>query len=140
MVNVYCGTLALLGIFPAVVACSAPADDVSTNIIYQAYNCRANLGIPTAKPGSPYEQWHLVVAKSGHKTWNGQDLDDVTLQRYMNELSQMPASAGKLTIHLEPGTSCQIASGIQNIVKLSPLCRQYRCVRDRWDYEKPIVN
>jgi hypothetical protein len=72
--------------------------------------------------------------------WNGQNVDDDTMRRYIVELSEMPADVGRLTIHIEPGTPCELVRDLRHSLENSPLCRQNRCVQDRWDYERPIVN
>lgn len=112
---------------------NASADDMNNN-------CNGHLSIPqeTARLGD--EQWHLLVSRSGGMMWNGQDVDDNTMKRYMIELSQMPAEAGKLTIHIQPETPCDVVRRLRRTLENSPLCIQGRCVQDRWDYERTIVN
>jgi len=123
------------------IACSpAPnsADNLSDNSI--RYSCNTYLNIPQKASDSSYEQWHLLISRSGARTWNGQDVDDSTMRRYMTELSQMPANAGKLTIHIQPRTPCELVRDLRHALENSPLCVQGRCVQDRWSYERPVVN
>lgn len=82
----------------------------------------------------------MRVSKSGNKVWNGQDVDYETLNRYMVELSKMPPEAGNLVIHIEPGARCDIVKGIVEITESNALCHANRCLRDRWNYKRPIVN
>lgn len=131
-----CSILAMLA-----VACT-PAPDAAnseseSNI---KYSCNEHLNIPQRVLGSSYEQWHLLVGRSGAWMWNGQNVDDNTTRRYMSELSRMPANAGKLTIHVQPGTPCEVIRDLRFTLENSSLCHQNRCVQDRWDYQRPIVN
>lgn len=125
----------------ALLACSLTPENTSYNSGEKpAHGCSRNLDLPAVSANSAYEHWHLTVNRLGQKRWNGQDLDRETLRSYMIELSEMPVSAGRLTIHIEPMASCQAILEIQNIVVDSPLCSQHRCIQDRWEYKKPIVN
>jgi hypothetical protein len=125
----------------AIAACSPSSDNESSHLdVNTTRTCNANLGIPKLGAKERYEQWHLMVRKSGHKTWNGQNVGTETLKRYMIELSEMPVSAGRLVVHIEPTASCQTVVEIYNVINTSPLCLQHRCIQDRWDYDKPIVN
>jgi hypothetical protein len=123
------------------VACSPPERTSSSAREAAALgSCNARLALPQVGPSAKYEHWHLLVSKSGNKRWNGQDIDAVTARKYMVELSKMPADAGKLVVHLEPGTSCEIIEEVSRILNESPLCSEHRCLQDQWDYKKPIVS
>jgi hypothetical protein len=95
--------------------------------------------ITQADARTPYQQWHLKIDRTGAMTWNGQNVSNQVLQRYMNELGHMPAGAGKLTVHLEPGISCAVVENIRPIIENSELCRGGRCIQDIWDYKTPFV-
>lgn len=125
----------------SLMACSASPDTMLRNSNdYDKYHCDANFGIGEIKPGSKYEYWHILIRKDGKAIWNGQDVDKNTLRRYMLELSRMPEDAGKLTIHVQPGISCDEINDFIRIFNTSELCKKERCVRDKWDYDEPIVN
>lgn len=121
-------------------ACSSPHENSSRNIAGEQSRGCQGLNIPKFIDGSKYEHWHLLINKAGHKEWNGQDIDTRKLKQYIEELSEMPTSAGTLIVHLEPETSCQTILEIQEILDSSSLCSQRRCLQDRWHYKRPIVN
>jgi hypothetical protein len=135
-IHLFC-VVVLCGALPA---CSSPPENNSRNVSGEAFRGCQSLVVPKVNDGAKYEQWHLLISKSGYKEWNGQDVDTETLKKYMEELAGMPESAGKLTIHIEPETPCQTIHEIQKIVDSSVLCSRHRCIQDRWDYERPIVN
>lgn len=131
-----CGVLAMLA-----VGCTPAPDSANTQADGDlSYSCNAHLNISQRLSNSSYEQWHLLVPRAGAWIWNGQNVDGKAARRYMMELSRMPANAGKLTIHIQPGTSCEVIAELRLILENSPLCLQNRCVQDRWDYQRPIVN
>lgn len=131
-----------MGAFIILVMACGPAPDSSNNIYDNNinYSCNTHLNIPQKVSGSKYEHWHLLVSRSGARTWNGQNIDNDTMTRYMTELSAMPADAGRLTIHIQPATPCEVIRSLRRALETSPLCVRHRCVQDRWDYERPIVN
>lgn len=131
-----------IGISIMVAMGCGPVPDSSNNLSDNSikHSCNTNLNIPQVVLGSSYEQWHLLISRSGTRVWNGQNVDNNTMRRYMMELSEMPTSAGKLTIHIQPGTPCEVIRDLRLTLDNSPLCLQGRCAQDRWDYERPIVN
>lgn len=125
----------------AVIACSPQLAPSQSNTDQRSIeNCDGSLGLPRVLAGSAYQQWHLLVHKSGSMTWNGQDVDEEKLINYMKELADMPPSAGNLVIHLEPEATCVSIHTTKRIVRSSPLCSKDRCLQDKWNYYKPIVN
>jgi hypothetical protein len=122
-------------------ACSPPQQTASSaDEALPPNSCNARLSVPQVATSDKYEHWHLLVSKLGEKQWNGHDVDNATARRYMAELSKMPAGAGSLVLHLEPETSCAIVEEVSRMANESPLCSEHRCLQDRWDYKKPIVN
>lgn len=121
-------------------ACSSSQQVANSADTSALDGCNAQLAIPRVSPSAKYEHWHLLVSKLGEKRWNGQDVDSSTARRYMVELSKMPARAGNLVVHIEPGISCEAVDEARRIINESPLCSNHRCFQDKWDYKKPIVN
>jgi hypothetical protein len=128
----------IVAIVSVVTSCSDNGDG-GYNISHKEELCKLSLPFARDINNYRYEIWHFLQYKSGKMEWNGQDVDQITLNSYMNELNDRPA-AGNLVVHMQPGIDCTKVDNLNEVLKNNSLCLSGRCLQDVWDYKKPIVN
>lgn len=121
-------------------ACSPAQNSTTPAPKPSSATCGTRLRVPIYDAKLGYQHWHLTVNDHGSMQWNGQDVDSETLRRYMTQLSNLPAEAGVLVVHIEPKTSCKVVYKARSLIERNPLCMRDRCRQDKWNYRRPIVN
>src|SRR5262245_54102737 len=79
----------------------------------------------------------LIVSRDGGMQWNGQPIDESTLQDYSRDVSRLPREAGRLVVQFEPGTQQERIRSIRRLMSESELCQQKRCAEAAWDAPRP---
>lgn len=81
----------------------------------------------------------IRASRGGGVAWNGQAVDDATLRDYIRQYSKLPRNAGRLWVEFEPGVPARTEKAIRQMIIVSGLCAQQRCVEGAWGVERPVV-
>ena len=84
--------------------------------------------------------YHLKVQRDGTFGWNGQVVNEATLDDYLRKFSAMPRGAGQLSVEFEPDTPATVKELVRHDITESGLCRQGRCVEMKWGTPTRVVS
>lgn len=96
--------------------------------------------ISAAGEDAPYEFYHLRMYADHRILWNKQPVNEEDITLYMDQLNRRPKDAGKLSIEVDPASSCEEANHLLLTLSRHRLCKAGRCVLSPWDVKEPIVN
>jgi hypothetical protein len=82
--------------------------------------------------------FNLTVSNGGSMMWNGQSIDEPTLEAYTGDVARLPRPP-RLVVQFQPGTPEARRRSILRQMSESELCQQKHCAEAAWGVPRPPV-